>query len=162
MRSTPFAYGEITMWKGVLFLRKDDVKPGGPTQMVLGVALGGVVAIVVELLVLLAGAAAISSGLLRENAQLQLVAMACVLGGLVGGLVCACRWPARKLLGGLAAGLTCGVLLWIISAARGGGQVLEVRGLVVLTSCLCGGALAGLLCLRFGRKKPASVRRRRV
>ena len=73
--------------------------------MVLGVALGGVVAIVVELLVLLAGAAAISSGLLRENAQLQLVAMACVLGGLVGGVVCACRWPARKLLGGLAAGL---------------------------------------------------------
>ena len=46
MRSNPFAYGEITMWKGVLFLRKDDVKPGGPTQMVLGVALGGVVAIV--------------------------------------------------------------------------------------------------------------------
>ena len=117
--------------------------------MVLGVALGGVVAIVVELLVLLAGAAAISSGLLRENAQLQLVAMACVLGGLVGGLVCACRWPARKLLGGLAAGLTCGVLLWIISAARGGGQVLEVRGLVVLTSCLCGGALAGF------RQRPA-------
>ena len=61
MRSNPFAYGEITMWKGVLFLRKDDVKPGGPTQMVLGVALGGVVAIGVELLVLLAGAAAISS-----------------------------------------------------------------------------------------------------
>ena len=39
---------------------------------------------------------------------------------------------------------------------------LEVRGLVVLTSCLCGGALAGLLCLRFGRKKPSSVRRSRM
>lgn len=149
------------MWKGVLFLRKDDVKTGGPTQMVLGVALGGGVALGVELLVLLAGAAAISAGLVRENAQLQLVALACVLGCLVGGVVCACRWPARKLLGGLAAGLTCAVLLWVASAARGGGQVLEVRGLVVVASCVCGGALAGLLCLRFGRRKPANPRRGR-
>lgn len=150
------------MWKGVLFLRKDDVKPGGPTQMVLGVALGSAVAIGVELLVLLVGAAAISGGVLRENAQLQLVAMACVLGGLIGGVVCACRWPARKLLGGMAAGLTCALVLWVVSAARGGGQVLEVRGLVVVASCVCGGALAGLLCLRFGRKKPASPRRGRT
>lgn len=130
--------------------------------MVLGVALGGGVALGVELLVLLAGAAAISAGLVRENAQLQLVALACVLGCLVGGVVCACRWPARKLLGGLAAGLTCAVLLWLVSAARGGGQVLEVRGLVVVASCVCGGALAGLLCLRFGRRKPANPRRGRT
>lgn len=143
-------------------MRKDDVKPGGPTQMVLGVALGSAVAIGVELLVLLVGAAAISGGVLRENAQLQLVAMACVLGGLIGGVVCACRWPARKLLGGMAAGLTCALLLWVVSAARGGGQVLEVRGLVVVASCVCGGALAGLLCLRFGRKKPANPRRGRT
>ena len=143
-------------------MRKDDGNRGGRAWGGVGGAWGGVVARVVGLLGRLAGGAAISSGLLRENAQLRLVAMACVLGGLVGGVVCACRWPARKLLGGLAAGLTCGVLLWIISAARGGGQVLEVRGLVVLTSCLCGGALAGLLCLRFGRKKPSSVRRSRM
>lgn len=130
--------------------------------MVLGVALGSAVAIGVELLVLLVGAAAISGGVLRENAQLQLVAMACVLGGLIGGVVCACRWPARKLLGGMAAGLTCALVLWVVSAARGGGQVLEVRGLVVVASCVCGGALAGLLCLRFGRKKPANPRRGRI
>lgn len=130
--------------------------------MVLGVALGSAVALGVELLVLLVGAAAISGGVLRENAQLQLVAMACVLGGLIGGVVCACRWPARKLLGGMAAGLTCALVLWVVSAARGGGQVLEVRGLVVVASCVCGGALAGLLCLRFGRKKPANPRRGRI
>jgi len=100
---------------------------------------------------------------IREyHIRIFIIPFGIILGSLVGGVVCACRWPARKLLGGLAAGLTCGVLLWIISAARGGGQVLEVRGLVVLTSCLCGGALAGLLCLRFGRKKPSSVRRSRM
>ena len=74
-------------------MRNEDVKRGNPGQMGLGVAVGSAVAVAVELLVLLLGAAAISGGVLQESAQLQLVALACVLGGLVGGLVCACRWP---------------------------------------------------------------------
>ena len=162
MRSTPFAYGEITMWKGVLFLRKDDGKRGSPTQMVLGVAVGTVVAVVVELLVLLAGAVAISGGVMREDSQLQLVALGCALGCLVGGVVCACRWPARKLLGGLAVGAMCDVFLCMVSLIRGGGRMMDVRGLVVLACCLCGGALAGLLCLKFTKKKKPSVRRSRT
>ena len=162
MRSTPFAYGKVTMWKGVLFLRNEDVKRGNPGQMGLGVAVGSAVAVAVELLVLLLGAAAISGGVLQESAQLQLVALACVLGGLVGGLVCACRWPARKLLGGLAAGGVNFLLLWLVSLARGGGQILEVRSLVVLSCCVCGGALAGLMCLKVRKKRPSGVRRTRI
>ena len=150
------------MWKGVLFLRNEDVKRGNPGQMGLGVAVGSAVAVAVELLVLLLGAAAISGGVLQESAQLQLVALACVLGGLVGGLVCACRWPARKLLGGLAAGGVNFLLLWLVSLARGGGQILEVRSLVVLACCVCGGALAGLMCLKVRKKRPSGVRRTRI
>lgn len=130
--------------------------------MVLGVALGTAIAIAVELLVLLVGAVAISGGVMREDSQLQLVALGCVLGGLVGGVVCACRWPARKLLGGLAVGGMCDLFLFVVSLARGGGRVLDVRGLVVLACCICGGTLAGLLCLKFTKKKPSAVRRGRV
>ena len=150
------------MWKGVLFLRKDEGKRGSPAQMVLGVALGTAIGVAVELLVLLLGAVAISGGVMREDSQLQLVALGCVMGGLVGGLVCACRWPARKLLGGLAVGAACDVLLWVVSLAQGGGRVSDVRGAVVLVCCLCGGALAGLLCLKFSQKKPSAVRRSRT
>lgn len=153
---------ELTMWKGVLFLRNEDVKRGSPTQMVLGVAVGSAVAIVVELVVLLVGAAAISGGMLRENVQLQLVAFGCILGCLVGGLVCAYRWPARKLLGGLAVGVMSYLLLWIVSLARGGGQILEMRSLVVLAGCVCGGALAGFMCLKVRKKKPSNLRRGRT
>lgn len=161
MRSNPFAYGEVTMWKGVLFLRNHEVKQENAAQMLLGVAVGSAVAVAVQLLVLLLGAAAISGGMVQESAQLQLVALACVLGSLTGGLVCACRWPARKLLGGLAVGGMNDVILWLVSLARGGGQILEVRSLVVLVCCVCGGALAGLMCLKGRKKKPAGVRRAR-
>lgn len=162
MRSTLFAYGEVTMWKGVLFLRNEDVKRGNPAQMGVGVAVGSAAAVAIELLVLLLGAAAISSGVLQESAQLQLVALACVLGCLTGGLVCACRWPVRKLLGGLAVGAVNYLILWLISLARGGGQILEVRSLVVMACCICGGALAGLMCLKVRKKKPSGVRRARI
>lgn len=147
------------MWKGVLFLRNEDVKRGSPTQMVLGVAMGSAVAIAVELMVLLVGAAAISGGMIRENAQLQLVALGCAMGCMVGGLVCACRWPARKLLGGLAVGATSYLILWMVSLARGGGQVVEMRSLVVLACCVCGGALAGFMCLKVRKKRPSNLRR---
>lgn len=134
--------------------------------MVLGVALGSAVAVVVELLVLLLGAVAISGGVLREDSQLQLVALGCVLGSLVGGMVCACGWPARKLLGGLAVGAVCDVLIWVTSLVQGGGRVTDPRALVVLACCLCGGALAGLLCLKFTAKRPSgkspAVRRSRT
>lgn len=162
MRSTPFAYGETTMWKGVLFVRKDEGKRGNPAQMVLGVVVGSAVAIAAELVVLLVGAAAISGGMLRENAQLQLVALGCVLGALLGGLICACRWPARKLLGGLAVGAVNYLLLWVVSVARGGGQILAMGSLVVLACCVCGGALAGLMCLKVRKKKPSNLRRGRT
>ncbi|WP_158099317.1 TIGR04086 family membrane protein [Pseudoflavonifractor sp. An85] len=143
-------------------MRKDEGKRGSPAQMVLGVALGTAIAVVVELLVLLLGAVAISGGVMREDSQLQLVALGCVLGSLVGGLVCASRWPVRKLLGGLAVGATYDVLLWLVSLARGGGRVSDVRGVVVLVCCLCGGTLAGLLCLKFSQKRPSGARRSRV
>ena len=56
---------------------------------------GGVVALAVTLLVLLAGACLISAGILSESAMGGLVTASCVIGALLGGLL-AVRWVGSK------------------------------------------------------------------
>ena len=65
---------------------KGETQGMNAVQMATGVALGGLLALGVELILLLLGAAAVSRGILKDSAAPQLTAAACVLGCFAGGL----------------------------------------------------------------------------
>ncbi len=128
-------------------------------QMATGVALGGLLALGVELVILLLGALAVSRGILKETAAPQLTAAACVLGCFAGGLLACARWKSRRLLGGLAAGVVCYLLILAVGLLMNDSLELGSQALIELAGCLCGGALAGLLG-RGKRKKRVSNRKK--
>jgi len=122
-------------------------------QMATGVALGGLLALGVELMILLLGSAAVSNGILKEDAAPQLTAAACVLGCFAGGLLACVRWKSRRLLGGLATGAVCYLLILAIGLLINDALALGTQALIELAGCLCGGALAGMLGGRRKKKR---------
>ena len=129
-------------------------------QTVTAVMLGGLLALGVELMVLLLGAVAVSNGILKEDAAVQVTAAACVLGCLAGGLLACGRCGSKRLLAGLAVGAVCCLLILAVGLLLGDGLRLGVQALVELAGCLCGGAIAGMLCSRRTQKKRAPVRKK--
>lgn len=140
-------------------MSKAESQGTNAVQMATGVVLGGVLALGVELTILLLGALAVSSGVLKEDASLQITAAACVLGCFGGGLLACARWKSRRLLGGLSAGAVCYLLILAVGLLMSDGIVLGVQALIELAGCLCGGALAGML--GGGRKKKRSAPRKK-
>lgn len=138
-------------------MRKGEAQGANAAQMVTAVALGGLLALGVELMVLLLGAVAVSNGILKEDAAAQVTAAACVLGCLIGGLLACSRWSARRLLAGLAVGAVCYLLILAVSLLMGEGFQLGPQALVELAGCLCGGAVAGVFGGRKGKKKRTSA-----
>jgi putative membrane protein (TIGR04086 family) len=116
--------------------------------------LGGAVAAVIAVLILLLCSVAISTGVVGQDLELQMVIAACVLGGFCGGRVTGRKWGRRSLLAGLSAG---GVLLLILLTVGllAYESVMDWDGasLGVMAGCLCGGLAAGLLGSRGGKKK---------
>ena len=153
MKSAPFAYGRISHGKGVLFMRKTTPGEGkrlGPAPAVL---LGGLLALGVELVILLVGAAAVSRGILKADCAPQLTAAACVIGCLAGGLF-ACRgWESKRLIAGTATGLLCFALILCAALTAGDEMEFGTQALIELAGCLLGGVLAGALAGRSGKKK---------
>lgn len=134
---------------------KSETQGTNAVQMATGVALGGLLALGVELMILLLGALAVSKGILKEDAAPQLTAAACVLGCLVGGLLACARWKSRRLLGGLATGAVCFLLILAVGLLMSDSLKLGAQALIELAGCLCGGALAGLLGRGRKKKRPA-------
>lgn len=141
-------------------MRKAEAQGFTAVQMVTAVALGGLLALGIELVVLLLGAVAVSNGILKEDAATQVTAAACVLGCLAGGLLACARWSSRRLLAGLATGAVCYLLILAVGLLMGDGFQLGVQALVELAGCLCGGAVAGLFSGRRGKKKRGSTRKK--
>lgn len=141
-------------------MRKGETQGANAAQMVTAVVLGGLLALGVELTVLLLGAAAVSRGILKEDAAAQVTAAACVLGCLIGGLLACTRWSSRRLLAGLAAGAVCYLLILAVGLLLGDGFQPGPQALVELAGCLCGGSLAGVFGGRKSKKKRASARKR--
>ena len=138
---------------------KAEERGTNAVQMATGVALGGLLALGIELMILLLGSLAVSNGILKEDAAPQLTAAACVLGCFGGGLLACARWKSRRLLGGLAAGVVGDLLILAVGLLMSEGLTLGVQTLVELAGCLCGGALAGMLG-GGKRKKRASSRKK--
>ena len=134
---------------------KAEERGTNAVQMATGVVLGGLLALGVALMILLAGAAAVSNGILKEDSLSQVTAAACVLGCFAGGLLACSRWRSKRLLGGLAAGAVCYLLILAVGLLMNDGAELGLQALVELAGCLCGGALAGMLGGRRRKKRPA-------
>lgn len=119
-------------------------------RVMIYILVGGLVGLLTCFVFLFLCSVGISAGILDERMMYQLVVIACVIGGFVGGMWAVGRCRTRSLLVGLAVGLvlflfmmTGGVLIFENNSATSG-------GLGLLCGSLCGGALAGLV-----RGKPA-------
>ena len=141
-------------------MRKAEAQGGGAAQAVTAVMLGGLLALGVELMLLLLGAVAVSGGILKEDATTQVTAAACVVGCFAGGLLACVRCGSRRLPAGLAVGGVCCLLIAAVGLLMGDGLQLGAQALIELAGCLCGGALAGLLCAGRTKKKRASARKK--
>ena len=140
-------------------MSKAEAQGTNAVQMATGVALGGLLALGLELIILLLGAVAVSNGILNMDAAPQLTAAACVLGCFGGGLLACAKWKTRRLVGGLATGAVCYLLIVAVGLLMSDGLTLGVQTLIELAGCLCGGALAGILG-GGKRKKRAAVRKK--
>ena len=141
-------------------MRKAEAQGAGAVQTVTAVMLGGLLALGVELMVLLLGAAAVSNGILKEDAAAQVTAAACVAGCFAGGLLACARCGSRRLLAGLAVGGVCCLLILAVGLLMGDGLQLGAQALIELAGCLCGGAIAGMLCAGKSSKRRASARKK--
>ena len=116
---------------------------------------GSVVALLATMLCLFLGACTVSFGWLKQEQIMGAVSGACVLGGLIGGLVAVRRKPA----GALFIGLGVGVILFFVLMTAGmlmhEGSSLENGGIGIFCACACGGAIAGI----FGRKRKKKHKR---
>ncbi len=121
-------------------------------NMAVASLLGGAVAAVITLVLLLACAAAISSGLLSEDLELHVTIAACVVGSFFGGRLTRKRWGCRALVAGLSAGAVFFLILLTVALLGPGPADMLGGGLGVMAGCLCGGAIAGLLG-KSGKKK---------
>lgn len=124
-------------------------------RCVLGVLLGGGVALLACFLFLLLASVGISNGWIGEQLMYQMTIVGCVIGGFSGGTAAIRHCRSRALIVGLLTGcvfflilLTVGVLFF--------GPAAPEEGLALLCGALCGGAAAGLL----GGKRPARKKRK--
>ena len=130
-------------------MHKTEAQGANAVQLTVALLLGGLLALGVELVVLLLGAAAISKGILQEDIATRITVVSCVLGCLVGGRFTCGRWKVRRLIAGLGTGAVCFLLILAVSMVMGNGAEPGGQGMIELAACLCGGGVAGL----FWRKK---------
>ena len=137
--------------------RRREGKPEEPGGLWLTVARellkGGVVAALAAVLALGVCALLISGGVIPEGAMDRAALAAGVLGALMGGLLAVRKVGRSTLLVGVGVGailflilLSAGLLLFEDTLVSNG-------GLSVLMSCLCGGAMAGILGSRPKKKR---------
>ena len=127
---------------------------GGLWITVMGqLLLGGLAAALAALLALLACSLLVSSGAVSEKAMDRAVLAACVLGSLVGGLLAVRRIGRSTLLVGAGVGGVLFLLLLSVGLLAFPSASISNGGGMILLSCLCGGAMAGILGSRPKKKR---------
>ena len=119
------------------------------------VLIGGVLAGVTAILLLLLCAVLVSVGIVPVSAMYETVLAACVLGALAGGICAVRRVSGRSLLAGLGTGGVLFLLLMTAGLIAYREASIANGGAGILCACLCGGAIPGLLA-----RKPKKKRRR--
>lgn len=136
--------------------RPEEAKNGNEwLNAMCDVLIGGVMAGVTTILVLLLCAVLVSVGVVPVGAMYGTALAACVVGALVGGGYAVRKVSRRSLLAGLGAGAVLFLLLLTAGLIVYEGASIANGGAGILCACLCGGAIPGLL----GRK-PKKKRRR--
>lgn len=141
-------------------MRKAETQGAGAARMTAAVLLGGLLALGIELIILLLSSVAISKGIIRDSAAMQITVAACVIGCFAGGKLTCARWSARRLLAGLAAGAVCYLLILAVGLMLSDDFELGLQALSELAACLCGGALAGLFSRGGKRRKKTATRQK--
>ena len=100
----------------------------------------------------------VSNGAIGEGMMDRAVLAVCVLGSLTGGLLAVRRIGRSPLPVGLGVGLCLFLLLLSAGCLLSGSASVSNDGALILLSCCCGGAMAGVLGARPNRKR----RRQRV
>lgn len=119
-------------------------------QVLLVLLVGSLLALGVVLVVLLAGAIAVSMGVIRADASSQIAAAACLIGNFTGSMLVSNRWKRRRFFCGLILGVLCFFLIGLLSFL-GEGVRIGPQMLAEFACCVIGGGLAGIL--KAGRKK---------
>lgn len=141
---------------------KGEEDQGARALRVIGhILLGGLVALVACMIVLVMASVGVAGGWLKEGLMPQLTVAACVVGTLVGGLTGVSRHRSKGILVGSAVGLCLFLLLVTIGSLFFEGMNVENGGGAILAGCLCGGALAGLLGGRRDPKRKATSTHRK-
>lgn len=117
------------------------------------VILGALLALGVALIVLFLGSAAVSAGILKQDAAMQTTAAACLIGCLAGGSLACTRWNSRRLFAGVLTGLLCFVLILAIALLLEGTPEFGTQALIECAGCLVGGGIAGVLAGGKRKKK---------
>lgn len=126
-------------------------------RYMLGVLLGGIIALAACFILLLLASAGISSGKLSQDSMYQITMISCVVSTFLGGMVAVKRCRARVLIVGLATSTVFFLLLLTIGVIFFGVVAPEAGGIGLLCGSLLGGAAAGLLASRV----KGTVKRRR-
>ena len=131
---------------------KKPEKLGGWIAVMCALLRGALAAAAAAVLVLFVCALLVSGGVIPEQGMERSVPAACVLGALTGGLLAVRQVGRSTLLVGAGVGaalflllLSAGWLLFDAASLSNGGAVL--------LSCLCGGAMAGILGSRPKKKR---------
>ena len=127
---------------------------GGLWITVMGqMLLGGAAAVLAEVLALLVCSLLISAGAVPERFMERAVLAACVLGALIGGLLAVRRIGRSTLLVGAGVGAILFLLLLLAGTLLFEEASISNGGGMMLLSCLCGGAMAGILGSRPKKKR---------
>ena len=134
------------------------VKRGEKAQLNAGAAvrrimLGGAVGALVCVLALLLCSVFISSGVVGEGVMSAAAPLCGLIGGGAAGVSAVWGVEGRHPAVGLAAGITLFLLLMLAGLLIYEGTTLENGGVGLLLACCCGGALAGLVGRRSGRRR---------
>ena len=109
------------------------------------VLIGGAVAFITGLILLLLAAFGVSRGILEGGLRYQLTVVSCVIGSFTGGIFAVRNSPARGLFVGLAVGTVLFVLQLSLGLLLFEDFSLKSGGVGLLFGDLCGGSAAGIL-----------------
>lgn len=118
-------------------------------QIVPTMLVGGAIALVISMLILLMCSAGVLCGWFRLRFGRQLGMISCALGGFAGSLYAVRKCNRYPLPVGIGTGALCFLLLLLPATFLLNGPVFGTGILPALLTCICSGALAGFA----GRKR---------
>lgn len=140
--------------------RNEEEQSAKLIRYVLGVLLGGAVALLACFLFLLMASIGISRGWISQDLMYQVTVVGCVLGGFIGGVTAVQRCGSRALVVGLLTGAVFFLLLLTVEIVFYKSAAPQEGGIGLLCGALCGGAAAGLLS-RGGSRRAKKHRSKR-